>query len=250
MHPRCQLAQARRGVPNVQPLFNFMPPPNHVAIIVDGNRRWAKAKGLPSLEGHRQGYQRVKEVARWLFKRGVGWASFYLFSRENWSRSAEEVAYLFNLLDQGLEKDIDEFVRDGIRLCFAGSRKELQPRTQELMRQAEARTAAGTKGTIVACINYGGQQEIVEGVQRLAKQGSDLAHLTAEQLKASLTTSALPPVDLMIRTSGEKRISNFLLWELAYAELYFTPTLFPDFLENDLDTALAWYQERERRFGA
>ncbi len=226
-----------------------MPLPNHVAVIVDGNRRWAKAQGLPTLEGHRAGYTRVKELARWLFKRGVGWASFYLFSRENWSRSAEEVAYLFNLLDEGLERDIDDFVRDGIRLHFAGSRSELKPRTQELMRGAEAATAGGTKGNIVACVNYGGQQEIVEGVRRLAEAGADLKNVTAEQLKASLSTATVPPVDLMIRSSGEQRTSNFLLWELAYAELYFTPRLFPDFSEADLAEVLAWYQKRNRRFG-
>ncbi len=227
-----------------------MSQPKHVAVIVDGNRRWAKAKNLPSLEGHRAGYTRVKELARWLFARGVKFASFYLFSRENWNRSAEEVAYLFNLLDDGLERDVKDFVRDGIRLRFAGSRTELKPRTQKLMRQAEAETAAGTKGTIVACINYGGQQEIVEGVRKLAAEGTNLAELTPEGLKAGLTTAQVPPVDLMIRTSGEQRISNFLLWELAYAELYFTPVLFPDFSEKNLDEALVWYHSRERRFGS
>ena len=224
--------------------------PSHVAIIVDGNRRWAKANSLPSLEGHRQGYQRVKEVARWLFSRGVGWASFYLFSRENWSRSKDEVSYLFKLLEQILTTDIAQFVEEGIRLYFVGNRSQLEPRLQVLMTQAEAVTAQGTKGNFVACINYGGQQEIVEGVQRLAQQGSDLTKLTAEQLKLSLSTAALPPVDLMIRTSGEQRLSNFLLWELAYAELYFTPTLFPDFSETDLDQALTWYAARARRFGS
>ncbi len=223
--------------------------PNHVGIIVDGNRRWAKARGVPTLEGHRAGYTRVKELARWLFGRGVPWASFYLFSRENWNRSAEEVAYLFNLLDDGLGRDIQSFVRDGIRMRFAGNRSQLKTRTQELMHEAEMATASGTKGNIVACINYGGQQEIVEAVQQLAKQGADLAKLTPEALKGAMTTRDVPPVDLMIRTSGEQRISNFLLWEVAYSELYFTPTLFPDFFEQNLDQALDWYQNRERRFG-
>lgn len=227
-----------------------MPLPNHVAVIVDGNRRWAKARGLSALEGHRAGYSRVKDLARWIFSRSIPWASFYLFSRENWSRSAEEVGHLFALLNEGLEKDVDGFVRDGIRMYFAGSRGALTPKTQELMSKAEVDTAGGTKGNIVACINYGGQQEIVEGVRLLAGQGADLAKLTAEQLKGSLSSRALPPVDLLIRTSGEQRISNFLLWEAAYAEIYFTPTLFPDFSEKDLDEILAWYSARERRFGA
>ncbi|MFA4937113.1 MAG: polyprenyl diphosphate synthase [Patescibacteria group bacterium] len=221
----------------------------HIAIIVDGNRRWAKEHNLPSLDGHKAGYKRVKELARWIFARGIPWASFYLFSRENWSRSKEEVAYLFDLLDQGLKKDVEDFVRDGIKMQFAGSRQELRQSTRDLMAEAEEKTASGTKGTMVACINYGGQQEIVEGVQKLAREGSDLTKLTLEQLKLSLSTGGLPPVDLMIRTSGEQRISNFLLWEIAYAELYFTHLLFPDFSKADLDEALNWFSSRERRFG-
>lgn len=221
----------------------------HIAVIVDGNRRWAKARGLPSLEGHRQGYKRVKELARWIFSRGIKWASFYLFSRENWNRSKEEVGYLFNLLEQGLKNDVKDFIRDDIKLLFVGSRRELRPSIQELMNKAEQDTCKGKKGTIVSCINYGGQQEIVEGVQRLAAESGDLTKLTADQLKSSLSTRELPPVDLMIRTSGEQRISNFLLWEIAYAELYFTPIFFPDFSESDLDQAINWYQSRERRFG-
>lgn len=221
----------------------------HIAVIVDGNRRWAKNHNLPSLEGHRAGYARVKELARWIFNRGVLHASFYLFSRENWSRAKEEVAYLFDLLDDGLKNDISDFVKDGIRLQIAGSRKELRQSTQDLIAQAEKATLGGTKGTIVACINYGGHQEIVEGVQKLAEAGADLTKLTLDQLKNSLSTANVPPVDLLIRTSGEQRISNFLLWEIAYAELYFTPVFFPDFSEADLDQALEWYGHRERRFG-
>ena len=222
----------------------------HVGVIVDGNRRWAKARGLPTLEGHRAGYVRVKELARWLFARGVTYASFYLFSRENWKRSQSEVSYLMALLEQGLKKDTAEFVRDSIRLRFAGLRAGLSTSLQELMIKAEQATVAGNKGTVVACINYGGQQEIVEAVQQLAKSGSDLSGLTLDQLKAALTTAELPPADLIIRTSGEQRLSNFLLWESAYSELYFTPQLFPDFTETDLDQALSWFNDRQRRFGS
>jgi len=222
----------------------------HIAIIVDGNRRWAKVNGLLSLGGHKAGYARVKELARWIFKRGIPYASFYLFSRENWSRSKEEVAYLFDLLDDGLKNDIADFIKDGIKLQFAGGRKELRPSTRDLMARAEAKTAGGTKGTIVACINYGGQQEIVEAVRAIAGRGEDLTKLTLDGLKNSLSTASVPPVDLLIRTSGEQRISNFLLWEIAYAELYFTPTFFPDFSATDLEAALDWYKHRDRRFGA
>lgn len=221
----------------------------HIAIIVDGNRRWAKAHNLHSLEGHKAGYARVKELARWIFKRDIPWVSFYLFSRENWFRSAEEVAYLFDLLDQSLTNDIKDFVRDGIKLQFVGSRKELRSSSRELMGGAEQETSGGQKGTIVACINYGGQQEIIDGIRQLAEQGRDLTKITTEELKNSLSTKNVPTVDLMIRTSGEQRISNFLLWEMAYAELYFTPVLFPDFSEVNLDQALDWYQNQDRRFG-
>lgn len=224
--------------------------PTHVGIIVDGNRRWARARRLPTLEGHRHGYRRVQEVGRWLIDRGVAWATFYLFSTENWKRSEEEVGYLMRLLEGGLEEDVEGFVRDGIRLRFVGSRPRLSARLQELMAHAERATSPGARGTIVAAINYGGQQDIVEGVQALARAGTDLSVLTADQLKFALSTATLPPADLIIRTSGEQRLSNFLLWEAAYAELYFTPTYFPDVDAATLDHALAWYADRDRRLGA
>lgn len=227
-----------------------MSPPTHVGIIVDGNRRWARARGLPTFEGHRHGYRRVQEVGRWLIERGVTWATFYLFSTENWKRSEEEVGYLMRLIEGALETDIEGFVRDGIRLRFVGSRARLSPRLQELMARAERETSPGARGNIVAAINYGGQQDIVEGIQKLARGGEDLSGVTADQLKAALSTATLPPADLIIRTSGEQRLSNFLLWESAYAELYFTPTHFPDFDATELDRALAWYAGRDRRLGA
>lgn len=226
-----------------------MSKPRHVGFIVDGNRRWARERGLPTLEGHRAGYNRLKEVARWLFKKGVAFASFYLFSRENWHRSQTEVNYLMNLLSYALKHEIFEFERDGIRLIFAGGREQLSSELQDFMQRAEARTAGGRKGTLVACINYGGQQEIVEAVRRLAREGMDLRNLSANDLQTALTTAVLPAADLIIRTSGEQRLSNFLLWESAYAELYFTSKFFPDFTEADLDKALQWFSLRQRRFG-
>ncbi|MEK7497009.1 MAG: polyprenyl diphosphate synthase [Patescibacteria group bacterium] len=222
---------------------------NHIAIIVDGNRRWAKAQNLPTLEGHLAGYKKVKEFARFIFKRGIPWASFYLFSKENWKRKEAEVGYLFNLLETGLKNEIDEFVRDGIRLHFVGEREELRESLQKLIAEAEEKTKNGTKGNFVACINYGGSQAILEAVKKLSSGGIDLSKITSDDLKQAMTTRNLPPVDLMIRTSGEQRISNFLLWELLYAELYFTPTLFPDLSEEEFDKILAWYAIRERRFG-
>lgn len=223
--------------------------PTHVGIIVDGNRRWARQHGLPTLEGHRRGYARVKEMARWLIGRGVPWATFYLFSTENWSRAKDEVAYLMALLEEGLKRDVEEYVRDGIRLRFVGDRDGLSDRIRDGMARAEERTAGGTQGTMVGAINYGGHHDIARAVQRLARSGTDLTTVTPEQLKGALSTVALPSLDLIIRTSGEQRLSNFLLWEAAYAELYFTPTHFPDFDEVELDRALEWYAGRERRHG-
>lgn len=223
--------------------------PTHVGIIVDGNRRWARQHVLPTLEGHRRGYARVKEVARWLIGRGVPWATFYLFSTENWSRVKEEVVYLMALLEEGLNRDVDEYIRDGIRLQFVGDREGLSDAIRNGMAAAEERTAGGTRGTMVGAINYGGHHDIVRAIQSLARAGTDLATVTSEQLKGALSTAALPPLDLVIRTSGEQRLSNFLLWEAAYAELYFTPTHFPDFNEAELDRALEWYTSRERRHG-
>lgn len=223
--------------------------PTHVGIIVDGNRRWAKQRGLPTLEGHRRGYTRVKEVARWLINRGVPWATFYLFSTENWSRAKGEVQYLMALLEEGLSRDVEEFVRDGIRMRFVGDRDRLSDRIRAGMARAEEATAGGTRGTVVSAIDYGGRHDIISAIRRLARNSVDLTACTPEQLQSALSTADLPPADLIIRTSGEQRLSNFLLWESAYAELYFASVHFPDFSEADLDAALAWYDGRERRYG-
>jgi len=224
--------------------------PNHVGVIVDGNRRWAKQRGLTSLEGHRQGYQKVHEAARWLFDQGVVWATFYLFSTENWRRAPEEVAYIFKLFEDTIKTDTANLVKDGIRCYFVGNRGELRPALQELMNQAEEQTKFGRKGNLVAAINYGGRAAIIDGVRQLARSGAALINLTEEQLKQSLSTKDLPDLDLVIRTSGEQRLSNFLLWEAAYAELYFSPNFFPDWQKEDLRLALDWYATRQRRFGA
>lgn len=226
-----------------------MTKPNHVGIIVDGNRRWAKQQGLPSLEGHRHGYKRVQEVARWLFDQGVSWATFYLFSTENWRRSQTEVDYLFKLFEDSIKQEAKQLAADGIRLRFVGDRIVLKPTIQQLMLEAEEITKSGLHGNLVAAINYGGRPAIVEAIRSLAKSSTDLSSLTEEQFKTKLNTKDLPDLDLIIRTSGEQRLSNFLLWEAAYAELYFSPKFFPDFQKEDLDLALDWYDNRTRRFG-
>lgn len=222
---------------------------DHVGIIVDGNRRWAGERGLPKLEGHRQGYKNVRALASAIFERGVPYASFYLFSRENWNRAPEEVDYLMRLFEEILTAELDSFVQEGIKLLFIGNRTELSERLRILMGETEEKTRMGTKGNFLACINYGGQQDIVEAVRALAQQKEDLKNLNCEQLQRALSTHLAPPVDLIIRTSGEQRLSNFMVWESAYAELYFSPKFFPDFNERDLDEALGWYKLRQRRFG-
>lgn len=224
--------------------------PTHVGIIVDGNRRWAKAQGLPTFAGHQRGYQNVRTMVRHLLSRGVSYVTCYLFSRENWKRSSEEVAYLMQLLTDVLRNEVASFIKDSIRLAFIGNRSAFSPELQLLMEQAEARTAAGTAGTFVAALNYGGQQDILEAVQKLATSGANLASLTAEELKQAMSTAHLPPCDLIIRTSGEQRLSNFLLWEGAYAELYFSSSMFPEFTTAEIDKILHWFASRERRFGA
>ena len=221
--------------------------PAHVGIIVDGNRRWAKQQGLSSLEGHREGYANLSRISQAAFKRGVKFLSVYAFSTENWNRPAEEVSYLMKLIRLIFKQDINLFKQQGIRLRWVGSKHGLDTDIIKLIAQAEAETAGGQAGQLVVCFNYGGKLEVVEAVQGLVDEG--VRTVTEEQIDNHLYAPDVPPLDLIIRTSGEQRISNFMLWRAAYAELYFTNKLWPAFSEADLDAALAEYDKRERRFG-
>ena len=228
--------------------------PQHIGYIVDGNRRWAKAQNLPTLEGHKRGFEVLKEIVEVSFSRGVKFVSAYIFSTENWNRSAEEVGYLMRLFENYFSKEIRELHDKNIRVLFAGNRTEnVSKKLVKIMERAEELTAKNTAGTLVLCFNYGGQLEIVEAVQQIAEKvraGEILpAEITKAALEQNLYTPEVPPVDLMVRTSGEQRISNFQLWRVAYAEMLFLDKAWPDMMVEDVDFCLESYQNRDRRMG-
>jgi undecaprenyl diphosphate synthase len=221
--------------------------PQHVGFIVDGNRRWAKERGLPTLEGHRRGMELVKQVLRWCLERGVKYVSFYIFSTENWSRSAEEVGYLMGLAKKEMKKLAKELQQEGVRLAVLGSRERLDSEIAQFIDEAEAMTADGDKGTACVCFNYGGQQEIADACTRLVQAGAEV--VTPEQVRENLYHTEVPDVDMVVRTSGEERISGFMLWRAAYAEMLFVEKYWPDVIEEDIKGVLAEYAARSRRFG-
>lgn len=220
--------------------------PTCIGIILDGNRRWAKERGLPSLEGHRRGFENLKTVARLVRDRGVGHLVVYAFSTENWNRSAEEVGYLMDIFRKAIHDSVEELGEEGIRVRFLGERERFAEDIQAGMRDAEGRTSANEKLTLWICLSYGGRAEIVAGVRTLIERGEDV---TQETLRASLWSAEMPDPDLIIRTSGEQRLSNFLLWQAAYSELFFVKEHWPDFDAALLDDVLARYAQRERRHG-
>ena len=224
--------------------------PRHIGLILDGNRRWAKARGLPTLEGHRQGAEAFRRVVRAAFERGVPYVSTYVFSTENWSRAQDEVTYLMNLLITFVKRDLDALHKEGIRVVILGTREGLDEKIDKLLDQVEAKTAHNTKATLALCFNYGGQIEIVDAVKKLITNGAKAEDISVEAISRELYHPEIPPVDLIIRTSGEQRISNFMLWRGSYAELLFVDTFWPDFNEQDLDNALTVYAARQRRFGS
>jgi undecaprenyl diphosphate synthase len=227
-----------------------LPPPQHVAIIMDGNSRWARERLLPRVMGHKAGIESIRRVAEAADQRGVHILTLYAFSTENWSRPRDEVDALMSLFSDTIRREVDELARRGIELRFSGRIEELSPALQEQMREASERTRVGARAILNIAINYGGRIEIVDAVRELAREGADLTKLDEATLAAHLYTRGLPDPDLLVRTAGEMRLSNFLLWQAAYSEFYSTPTLWPDFGGADFDEALAAYQRRVRRFGA
>ena len=226
--------------------------PRHVAIIMDGNGRWAKKLHLPRLAGHKKGIDAVRVVSRAARDMGIEVLTLYAFSSENWRRPAEEVSDLMGLLRHFIRTDLDEMVHENVRLKVIGDYSVFAPDLIELIDGALTRTAANTGSTLVIALNYGAQDEIVRAVRRLAgrmNQGLDPASIDAAAVENALDTADLPPVDLLIRTSGEVRLSNFMLWQAAYAELLFVDTLWPDFGKAELADAVAAYGLRQRRFG-
>lgn len=223
--------------------------PKHVGLILDGNRRWAKDNGLPALEGHRVGFGKLKDIGRHAVKRGVTFVSAYIFSTENWNRSREEVRYLLDLAFWLAGHELKEVHKEGIRIKFLGRQDGLSDKMLKAIHKAEDLTKNNTKGTLALCFNYGGQQEIVDAARELIRSGADPDGLDAKTFAEALYQPEVPPIDLLIRTSGEQRLSNFMLWRAAYAELYFVKKHWPDFTTDDFDAALAEYSTRHRRYG-
>jgi undecaprenyl diphosphate synthase len=229
--------------------------PRHVAIIMDGNGRWAKKRGLPRVAGHQAGVRTVKDIVRAAADLGVPILTLYAFSNENWKRPKEEIDILMQLLDRFIDAEIRTLEKEGVRLRTIGRIEALPPKTLAKVREAERRTAGNDKLVLNIALNYGARTEILDAVSRIlreAKEGTawtNGAPLTEKAFSEYLYTAGLPDPDLLIRTSGEMRLSNFLLWQLSYAEIYITKKLWPDFKKPDLVEALREYAKRERRFG-
>ncbi len=227
--------------------------PVHVAIIMDGNGRWAEQRGYPRVLGHRRGATALRATVRACIERGVRVLTVFAFSSENWRRPSSEVGALMQLFVQSLRREVRRLHEAGVRLRFVGERGRFEPALQARMAEAEALTAGNERMTLVVAVNYGGRWDIAQAARALAEEvaAGRLAPEAVDEvaLARHLALGDLPEPDLLIRTGGEQRVSNFLLWQLAYAELYFTPVLWPDFNAAEIDRAIAWYARRERRFG-
>lgn len=224
--------------------------PQHVAVIMDGNGRWAKKRFLPRVAGHVKGVELVREMVRSCLERGVHYLTLFAFSSENWRRPQEEVSLLMQLFVKALEQEVEKLDRNGVRLRIIGDLSRFEPHLQELIRKGEEKTAGNTKLDLTIAANYGGRWDIMQAMNRMLAAFPDRREGWQEaDLEPYLSMSFAPEPDLFIRTGGEERISNFLLWQLAYTELYFTPTLWPEFDTVEFDKAIASFQKRERRFG-
>lgn len=220
--------------------------PAHVAVVMDGNGRWAKARFLPRVEGHRRGMAALKRLTEAARKAGIRHLTVFAFSSENWKRPADEVNALMRFFVDGLTREAGPLSEAGIRLHVVGDTKVFSPELQAAIRTAEQMTEGAQAMTLNICANYGGRWDVVDAVNRLVRDGKPV---TVETVTDAVSMQWAGPVDLMIRTGGEQRISNFLLWQLVYAELWFTKVLWPDFSEADFNEALTWFAGRERRFG-
>ncbi|WP_395619445.1 polyprenyl diphosphate synthase [Sphingorhabdus sp.] len=219
--------------------------PRHVAIIMDGNGRWAKKRMLPRAMGHKRGVETVRNIVRAAGELGLETLSLYAFSSENWKRPEDEISDLMGLMRDFIKSDLDEFASNDVRLKIIGNYKALAPDIVEMLEESIARTSKNSRTTLAVALNYGAQDEMVRAARAAAAQGE----ISAASIEANLDTADLPPLDLLIRTSGEQRLSNFMLWQAAYAEFWFTETLWPDFNKDELATALNAFARRERRYG-
>jgi undecaprenyl diphosphate synthase len=220
--------------------------PRHIAIVMDGNGRWASKRLMPRIAGHRQGVESLKRIVRACGERGVAELTVFAFSSENWNRPEEEVSGLMSLMLSAIGKEVERLKGEGVRIRFIGARDGLPPAIHAALEQAEQSTAVGRRIILNICFNYGGRWDIVDAVNRVLAHGQPL---TEQTLTSALSLASSPDPDLIIRTGGEFRLSNFLLWQAAYSELYFSPLLWPDFDEAALDAAILEYASRERRFG-
>jgi undecaprenyl diphosphate synthase len=223
--------------------------PTHVALILDGNGRWAEQRGLPRLEGHRAGVKNIRPIVRCLNKLGVRYATFYAFSTENWNRPADEVNGIFQILENIMAREARELHKNGVRICHIGRPDGISPKLQKAIDRGVRLTEKNTGLTLIFAFNYGGRAEILDAVRKFVASGAPVSSLDEKTFEQYLYTAGVPDVDLLIRTSGELRTSNFLIWQAAYSELYFTPVLWPDFNEEELEKALLAYSQRKRRFG-
>lgn len=224
--------------------------PRHLAVIMDGNGRWAKKRFLPRVSGHVKGVELVRDAVRTCLERGVEYLTLFAFSSENWRRPQEEVTLLMQLFVKALEQEVEKLDRNGVRLRVVGDLSPFDPALQNLIRAAEARTAQHTRLTLTIAANYGGRWDIMQAVNQMAANCPEKRGKWLESdLEPYLSMNYAPEPDLFIRTGGEERVSNFLLWQLAYTEFFFTPVLWPDFDRAEFDKAIASYQRRERRFG-
>jgi len=227
--------------------------PHHVAIIMDGNGRWALQRGLSRVAGHRAGVHGVREIVKACIQRSIPALTLFAFSSENWKRPVLEVTYLLELIFNTLGNEIDDLHKNNVRIQFIGDASSFKPKLRNRIRQAELKTASNTQLYLNIAVNYGGRWDIVNGIKNLVKdvqEGKlDPSEIDQELVGEHLALKGLPEVDLFIRTSGEQRLSNFLLWQLAYSELYFTDCLWPDFTVDEFNQALASYTSRQRRFG-
>lgn len=230
--------------------FNPSRVPNHVAIIMDGNGRWAKERGKDRLEGHEAGTENIRSILRQAAKVGVNYLTFWAFSTENWRRPEEEVSGLMAILGRALISEVDELHSQGAQLRHIGDLAALDPELQASVQEAIDLTAHNDRIILTIAFNYGGRQELLQAVQRMLRDGVNPDAVTEEVFKSYLYMPDLPDADLIIRTSGEYRLSNFLLWQGAYSELYFSPKFWPDFTPEDFNAAIEDFAQRERRFGA
>ena len=223
--------------------------PRHVAIIMDGNGRWATKRFLPRVAGHVKGVDAVRDIVEACSQRGIEYLTLFAFSSENWRRPADEVSLLMRLFMTALEREVSKMHANGIRLRVVGDLSRFDAKLQDMVAKAEAQTAANKRLTLTICANYGGRWDIMQAVGKMLREQPGTTDFSEEQLTPHLAMAYAPEPDLFVRTGGEERISNFLLWQLAYSELYFTETYWPDFDGAELDKAIESYRQRERRFG-